>query len=87
MGYAKRQWEEESREAIHAPIKQFVKPRPPVLPALVVAYHWTGAVVDLGFFSRRGEDHRARLWLLVPAQFAHKTLDALITAGKAGCGN
>jgi hypothetical protein len=38
----------------------------------------------LGFFSRRGENHRARLRLLVAAQFAHEALDTLIAAGASG---
>ena len=60
------------------------QPRAPVLAALRVAHHRTGAVIDLGFFAGCGDDHaRAGFRPLGAAQFAHEALDALIAAGEA----
>src|SRR5512142_3097335 len=52
----------------------------PIFSALWVAGHRALAVIDLGLFSRRGEDHRTRLQWLVSAQLAHEAFDRLIAA-------
>src|SRR6266567_3067362 len=49
-----------------------------IFAGLRVADHRALAVIDLGFFSRRGEDHRAWLQWLVSAQLADEAFDRLI---------
>src|ERR1700731_4004613 len=62
---------------------QYEQPCPAILPALRITHHRTAAVVDLGFFSRSGEDDAHRFRMLRPAQLAHETLHRLIAPGKA----
>ena len=61
-----------------APQSHHEQPRPPVLTALRIAHHRASPVVDLGFFSRRGEDHRPCLWYLRSAQLVSESPNALI---------
>src|SRR6266436_10112759 len=58
-----------------------------VFAGLRIADHWAGAVIDLGFFSRRGHDHRARLCGLVSAELANETFDGLIAAVESTLGH
>ena len=62
---------------------QHEQPRTPVLAALRVARHRAGAVIDLGLFARRGDDHRAGFRPGGAAQFAYEAFDARILAGEA----
>src|SRR5712691_5076482 len=45
------------------------------------------AVVDLGFFSRRGQDHHAGLGQLGSAKLVNEALDALVAAAKSAVRN
>jgi hypothetical protein len=53
-----------------------------VFSALGLAGHRALAVIDLGLFSRRGDNHRARLRWLVSAQLADEAFDRLIAAAE-----
>ena len=53
-----------------------------ILAGLRIADHRAVAVIDLGLFSRRGDDHGARLRWLVSAQLANEAFDGLIAAAE-----
>src|ERR1700739_615152 len=63
--------------------RQHEQPRPAIFATLRITHHRPTAIVDLGFFSRSGEDDAHRFPTLRPAQLAHKTLHRLIAPGKA----
>ena len=58
-----------------------------IFAGLRIADHRAGAVIDLGFFSGRGDDHRARLRCLVSAELANEALDGLIAAAEPTLGH
>src|SRR5262249_11814602 len=59
------------------------QPRASVLATLWVSHHGARAVIDLGFFARRGLDHHAGFRLRPAAKFVDETLDALIAGSEA----
>src|SRR5215469_3233767 len=63
--------------------RQDEQPCPAILAALRIAHHRTTAVVDLGFFSRSGEDDACWFRTLRSAQLTHEALHRLIAPGKA----
>ena len=69
------------------PERQHEQSRASIFAGLRIADHRAGAVIDLGLFSRRGNDHRARLQGLVSAKLANETFDGLIATAKPTLGH
>jgi hypothetical protein len=59
------------------------QPGAPVLAALLITHHRTGAIVDLGLFSRCGQNDSYGLRRGSAAQFTDEALDRLIAAAIA----
>jgi len=59
------------------------QPSPSVLAALLVAHHGAGAVIDLGLFSRCGQNDPYGLRRVTATQFTHKAFDRLIAGAIA----
>ena len=63
------------------------QPGAPVLAGLRIAHHRAGAVINLRFLARSGDDHHASFGHLCAAQLAHEALHALVATGEAVLGD
>ncbi len=69
------------------PERQHEQSRASVFARLRIADHRAGAVIDLGFFTRGGNNHRARLQWPVSAKLANEAFDGLIATAKPTLGH
>ncbi len=67
--------------------RQDEQPCASIFAGLRITDHGAAAVIDLGLFSRGGENHCARLRGLVSAKLAHETFDGLIAATESALGH
>src|SRR5208282_6085280 len=63
------------------------QPGAPILAAIGITHHGTGAVIDLRLLASRGDDDDAGFGRLCAAPLAHEALHALIAAGEAVLGD